>query len=248
MSIMLRRAWFWGPHYEIEKPHLFHFVFLVHHNRIVMWEQAPRGTSPRPTPGVSMRSHRSWALASSCTWSLLQTTGNLASAWCNHTETSQYNISNIQYAAKMLRSRTGEIQETHAAGLEDDQPHPSTSDQQHICTSNFNNIFNPRPHAFPATSTLLPSLSWSQHLLPSSSHRRISIAFSVLCVHPGPASSHISQPLVASFDKTATAPQTEQQWQSCNLDATFTQKQSHRYHFFYERPRAGGSERASFTA
>ena len=32
-----------------------------------------------------------------------------------------------------------------------------------------------------------------------------------LCVHPGPASSHISQPLVASFDKTATAPQTEQQ-------------------------------------
>ena len=81
---------------------------------------------------------------------------------------------------------------------------------QHICTSNFNNIFNPRLHAFPATSTLLPSLSWSQHLLPSSSHRRISIAFSVLCVHPGPASSHISQPLVASFDKTATAPQTEQ--------------------------------------
>ena len=68
-----------------------------------------------------------------------------------------------------------------------------------------------------------------------------------LCVHPGPASSHISQPLVASFDKTATAPQTEQQWQSCNLDATFTQKQSHRYHFLYGRPRAGGSERASFT-
>lgn len=32
-----------------------------------------------------------------------------------------------------------------------------------------------------------------------------------LCVHPGPASSHISQPLVASFDKTATAQQTEQQ-------------------------------------
>jgi hypothetical protein len=31
-----------------------------------------------------------------------------------------------------------------------------------------------------------------------------------LCVHPGPLSSHISQPLVASFDKTATAPQTEQ--------------------------------------
>ena len=31
-----------------------------------------------------------------------------------------------------------------------------------------------------------------------------------LCVHPGPVSSHISQPLVASFDKTATAPQTEQ--------------------------------------
>ena len=37
-----------------------------------------------------------------------------------------------------------------------------------------------------------------------------------LCVHPGPVSSHISQPLVASFDKTATAPQTEQYWQSCN--------------------------------
>ena len=36
------------------------------------------------------------------------------------------------------------------------------------------------------------------------------------CVHPGPLSSHISQPLVASFDKTATAPQTEQYWQSCN--------------------------------
>ena len=32
-----------------------------------------------------------------------------------------------------------------------------------------------------------------------------------LCVHLGPASSHISQPLVASFDKTATAQQTEQQ-------------------------------------
>ena len=69
-----------------------------------------------------------------------------------------------------------------------------------------------------------------------------------LCVHPGPAFSDISQPLVASFDKTATAPQTEQQWQSCNLDATFTQKQSHRYHFLYGRRRAGGSERASFTA
>ncbi len=31
MPIMLRRAWFWGPHEEIEKPHLFHFVFLVNH-------------------------------------------------------------------------------------------------------------------------------------------------------------------------------------------------------------------------
>ncbi len=145
-----------------------------------MWEQEPRGRSPRPTSGVSMSSHRLWSLGSTCTWSLLQTTGNLASAWCNHTETSQYNISNIQYAAKMLRSRPGEIQETHTAGLED-QPLLSTSDQQHIYTSNFNNIFNPRPHAFPATSTLLSSLSWSQHLLPSSSHHRISIAFSV-CV------------------------------------------------------------------
>ena len=34
---------------------------------------------------------------------------------------------------------------------------------------------------FQRNITLLPSLSWSQHLLPSSSHRRISIAFSV-CV------------------------------------------------------------------
>ena len=37
-----------------------------------------------------------------------------------------------------------------------------------------------------------------------------------LCVHPGPVSSHISQRLVASFDKTDTTPQTEQYWQSCN--------------------------------
>jgi hypothetical protein len=57
---------------------------------------------------------------------------------------------------------------------------------QHIWTINFNNIFNPHLHAFPVTSTLLPILTWSQHLLPSSSHRRISIASSVLCVHPGP--------------------------------------------------------------
>ena len=195
-----------------------------------------------------MRSHRSWALASACTWSLLQTTGNLASAWWNHTETSQYNISNIQYAAKMLRSRPGEIQETHAAGLEDDQPHPLTSDQQHICTSNFNNIFNPRltcisSNIYSTAQLIMVSTSTAQLLASQDINRLFR-----LCVHPGPASSHISQPLVASFDKTATAPQTEQQWQSCNLDATFTQKQSHRYHFLYGRPRAGGSERASFTA
>ena len=47
MPIMLRRAWFWGPHYEIEKPHLFHFVFLVNHNRIVMWELGAKGYIPK---------------------------------------------------------------------------------------------------------------------------------------------------------------------------------------------------------
>jgi hypothetical protein len=40
-------------------------------------------------------------------------------------------------------------------------------------------------------------------------------------------SSHISQPLVASFDKTATAPQTEQRWQSCNLLMQNSLKSSH---------------------
>ena len=54
--------------------------------------------------------------------------------------------------------------------------------QQHICTSNFQQHFQSTPTCISsATSTLLPSFSWSQHLLPSSSHRRISIAFSV-CV------------------------------------------------------------------
>ena len=47
MPIMLRRAWFWGLHEEIEKPHLFHFVFLVNHNRIVMWELGAKGYIPK---------------------------------------------------------------------------------------------------------------------------------------------------------------------------------------------------------
>jgi hypothetical protein len=96
---------------------------------------------------------------------------------------------------QMLRRRTGEIQETHTAGPRirkccaagpEKSRRPTQQDRglttsQHICTNNFNNIFNPRLHAFPATSTLLPTLSWSQHLLPSSSYHRISIASSV-CV------------------------------------------------------------------
>ena len=45
MPIRLRRAWFWGPHYEIEKPHLFHFVFLVNHNRIVNANTSVQGIS-----------------------------------------------------------------------------------------------------------------------------------------------------------------------------------------------------------
>ena len=106
----------------------------------------------------------------------------------------------------MLRSRPGEIQETHAAGLEDDQPHPLTSDQQHICTSNFNNIFNPRltcisSNIYSTAQLIMVSTSTAQLLASQDINRLFR-----LCVHPGPASSHISQPLVASFDKTATAP------------------------------------------
>jgi hypothetical protein len=87
------------------------------------------------------------------------------------------NTSHIQYT--MLRNSPGEIQETHtdtSFNLTSDHKHA-----QHICTSNFNNIFNPHLHVFPATSTLQTSLSWSQHLLSSSSHQRTSI-FSSVCV------------------------------------------------------------------
>jgi hypothetical protein len=121
-----------------------------------------------------------------------------------NTETSQYLPHTLYHknAAQQGRRNPGD---PHRHILQ-----PKTSKR------NFNNIFNPHLHAFPATSTLLSSVSWSQHLLPSSSHHRISIDSSVLCVHPGPVSSHISQPLVVSFDKTATTPRTEQYWQSCN--------------------------------
>ena len=64
-------------------------------------------------------------------------------------------------STQMLRSRPGEIQETHAAGprirkccaagpeksRRPTQQARGLATSQHICTSNFNNIFNPRLHA-----------------------------------------------------------------------------------------------------
>jgi hypothetical protein len=92
------------------------------------------------------------------------------------------------------------------------QPHSASqaSDQQHLHTRNVYNIFNARIHAFPATFTLLPSLAWSHYLVPSSSHHtgRISISYP----RPQPHFRRLvtsSQPLVASFDRTATALQTQ---------------------------------------
>lgn len=131
------------------------------------------------------------------------------------------------------------------------QPHAAP--EQHICTRNFNNIFNPRLHAFPAKSTLLPSLSWSQHLLPSSSHRRISISSSVFVC--------ILDRCLVTFRNRLLHPSTRlpPHHRRSNidspaiLDAKFTQKQSHRYHFLkgyvpYGSTRAGGSDSAIFTS
>ncbi len=105
---------------------------------------------------------------------------------------------------QMLRSRPGEIQETHAAGprISHIPTYMHKQLQQHFqstptCISS--NIYSTAQLIMVSTSTV--------QLLASQDINR----FFRLCVHPGPLSSHISQPLVAvSFDKTATAPQTEQ--------------------------------------
>ena len=104
---------------------------------------------------------------------------------------------------QMLRSRPGEIQETHAAG-------PRIS---HIPTYMHKQL---QQH-FQSTPTCISSniYSTAQLIMVSTSTAQLLASQDInllfrLCVHPGTASSHISQPLVASFDKTATAPQTEQ--------------------------------------
>jgi hypothetical protein len=130
--------------------------------------------------------------------------------WLPQAETRKLrNISHIQYTTKMLRSRPGEIQETHAAGprISHIPTYMHKQLQQHVqstptCISS--NIYSTAQLIMVSTSTA--------QLLASQDINRLFR----LCVHPGPVSSHISQPLVASFDKTATAPQTEQYWQSCN--------------------------------
>ena len=88
----------------------------------------------------------------------------------------------------------------------------SFQDQQHICTSNSKQHFSIHAHMhfqrnlYSTTQLIMVSTSTAQLLASQDINRLFR-----LCVHLGPASSHISQPLVASFDKTATAPQTEQQ-------------------------------------
>ena len=106
-------------------------------------------------------------------------------------------------STQILRSRPGEIQETHEAGprISHIPTYMHKQLQQHFqstptCISN--NIYSTAQLIMVSTSTA--------QLLASQDINRLFR----LCVHLGPMSSHISQPLVASFDKTATAPQTEQ--------------------------------------
>ena len=248
MPIMLRRAWFWGLHEEIEKPHLFHFVFLVNHNRIVMWELGAKGYIPKPD------------------------------AWCEHAFTQvmsprirlhleftpndrqprirlmkPHGNFPIQYLQHTICRKNAAQQARRNPGDPRSRPWGWSATSFNFGSATY--MHKQLQQYFQSTPTCISSniFSTAQLIMVSTSTAQLLASQDInrlfrLCVHPGPASSHISQPLVASFDKTATAPQTEQQWQSCNLDATFTQKQSHRYHFLYGRPRAGGSERASFTA
>jgi hypothetical protein len=115
----------------------------------------------------------------------------------------QPKTSNIYANAAQQRSRPGEIQETHATGprISHTPTYMHKQLQQHFqstptCISS--NIYSVAQLIMVSTSTA--------QLLASQDINRLFR----LCVHPGPVSSHVSQPLVASFDKTATAPQTEQ--------------------------------------
>ncbi len=127
-----------------------------------------------------------------------------------HTSTS-FNLRPVT-SMQMLCSRTGEIQETQVSGprishiptymYKQLQQHFQSTPTCATCISN--NIYSTAQLIMVSTSTA--------QLLASQDMNRLFR----LCVHPGPLSSHISQPLVASFDKTVTVPQTEPYRQSCN--------------------------------
>jgi hypothetical protein len=127
-----------------------------------------------------------------------------------HTSTS-FNLRPVT-STQMLRSRPGEIQETHVAGprISHIPTYMHKKIQQHfqstptfdICISN--NIYT-------TAQLIMVSTSTAQLLVSQDINRLFR-----LCVHPGPLSSHMSQPLVVFFDKTATVPLTEQYRQSCN--------------------------------
>ena len=142
----------------------------------------------------------------------------------------------MQYTTKMLRSRPGEIQETHGATSFNLRPATSTQmlrsmpgeiQETHAAGPRISHIptymHKQLQQHFQSTPTCISSniYSTAQLIMVSTSTAQLLASQDInllfrFCVHPGPLSSHISQPLVASFDKTATAPQTEQYWQSCN--------------------------------
>jgi hypothetical protein len=240
MPIMMRRAWFWGPHGEIEKPHLFHVIFLVNHHRIVMWELGTKGYIQKTDTWCE---HAFWQVmdvyvTSQVHFSKFQP----QTKWIPQAETRKLrNISHVQYTTKMLRNRSGEIQETntstYANAVKQDRrnpgdPHSRPEDSQmllsrtgeiqetHTVGPRINHIptymYKQLQQHFQSTSTFISNNIYSSdhlimvststvHLLASQDINRLFR----MCVYSGPVSSHISQPLVVSFDKTDTTPQTE---------------------------------------
>ncbi len=129
----------------------------------------------------------------------------------------------------MLHNRPGEIQETHTVTSFNLRPATSTPmlwnrpgeiQQTHTTGPRINHIptymHKQLQQHFQSTPTCISSNIYStdQLIMVSTSTVQLLTSQDInhlfrLCVHPGPLSSHISQSLVASFDKTTTTPQTE---------------------------------------